>query len=60
MQRAKEIRKLLFGPVQDVLREQAAAGAEFKQFNLLRRAERTPHFFELAGEEAAENGVHIA
>ena len=59
-QGAKEIRKLLFRPVEHVLREQAAAGAEFDQFDLLGRAQGSPHFVELAGQKAAENGMDVA
>src|ERR1700691_69815 len=59
-QRAEEIRKLLLRPVDDILREQTAARAEFDQIDLLRRAESAPHLFELAREKAPENGVHIA
>ena len=59
-QRAEEIRKFLFRPAEHVLREQAAAGAEFDQFDVLGRAEGAPHFVELAGQQAAEDGVHIA
>ena len=40
--------------------EQAAAGAEFDQFDALGRAESAPHLVELAGQKAAEDGVDVA
>ncbi len=59
-QGAKEIRKLLSRPVENILCKQAAAGAEFDQVDLPRRVEDSPHFVELSGQQAAENSVDVA
>ena len=59
-QGAKEIRKLFSRPVENILCKQTAAGAEFDQVDLPRRAEDSPHFVELSGQQAAENSVDVA
>ena len=59
-QSAKEIRKLLFRPVQHILRKQPAAGAEFHQFNLAGGAQHSPHLLELPRQQPSEDGVHVA
>src|SRR5258708_24381697 len=58
-QGAEEIRELLFGPVQDILGEEAAAGAQLFNLDFRGRSQYAPHFFELAGQQAAENGVDV-
>jgi len=60
MHGGKEIGKFLGGPIQDVAGEQPASRAEFKEDERIRRAQDSPHFFELAGHEASEDRVHIA
>ena len=42
------------------MREQAAAGAEFDEIDMLRRPQNAPHFVELAGEKTAEDFVDVA
>ena len=42
------------------MREQAPARAEFNDVDPARRAESTPHFFELAGQKASKDGVDVA
>jgi hypothetical protein len=60
MQSAKEIGELLFGPIQHILREEAAAGAEFNHRDLFGSAQSTPHLVELARQQATENRMDIA
>src|ERR1700688_1485815 len=51
--------KLLFRPIQHILREEPAAGAEFSQQNVVRRPQHAPHLVELARQQASENRVHV-
>src|ERR1700722_10294709 len=60
VQRTKEIRELLFGPIEYILREESAAGPEFSQRDAVRRAQNAPHLVELAGHEAPEDRMHVA
>src|SRR5580704_10108977 len=60
MQGSKEIWKLLFRPIQHLLRKQSAAWAKFQNFNLLRRSQHPPHLVELPGQQPPEDRVHIA
>ena len=60
MYRPKEFGKLFFGPVENVLREKAAAGAEFDYGDFFWCAEGAPHFFELACHQTSKYGVHVA
>src|SRR6266581_9567276 len=63
-QRAEELRKLLCRPVEHIGGKQAAARAEFHDLERLGLAlvanQHTPHFFKLAGEQAAKNSVDVA
>jgi hypothetical protein len=56
----EEVGEFLIGPVEDVAGKESAAGAKFQDFKLRRAVECLPHFVELAGEQAAEDGVHVA
>ena len=60
VQGTKEVRKLLLGPFEDILRKQAATGAEFRQRNVLRRPQCAPHLLELARQQASKHCVYIA
>src|ERR1035438_4033510 len=59
-QSSKEIREFLFRPTEHILAEPAAARAEFDHCDLIWRAQRAPHLFQLAGEQATEDCVHVA
>ena len=56
----EEVGKLLLRPVQNIAREEAAAGTEFQNLELRRTVERVPHFLKLAGKQPSENGVNVA
>src|ERR1700756_2886844 len=58
-QRAEEIRKLLFTPIENVLGKQPSTGTEFDDLDALRGAERSPHFFELASQKTSKNRMDV-
>jgi len=56
----KEIVEFLVRPIEHIAREQAAAGAEFEDFDFSGAIERLPYFVKLPREQASEDGVNVA
>src|SRR5580765_1815654 len=59
-QRAKETRKLLLRPIQNISREKSSSRSELPQRDALRRSQRSPHLFELPRQQPSEHRMHIA
>ena len=56
----EEAGEFLVGPIEHIAGEQAAAGAEFEDFDLRRAVERLPYLVKLPRQQTSEDGVNVA
>ena len=56
----EEVGEFLVRPVEYIAGKQAAAGAEFEDFDFWRAVERLPYLFKLPRQQASEDGVNVA
>ena len=56
----EEVGEFLLGPIEHIAGKQAAAGAEFEDFDFRRAVERLPYLVKLPRQQASEDGVNVA